>query len=347
MKRLYNLDYLRGLAALGIFFYHYFSWTFGKPHANMILGRIGVYGVSIFYILSGLTLYLVYHSKITNSKIDVLDFLKKRIFRIYPLLWLAIISSTLISAKWPGLFNLFSNLSGLFGFINWDGYLATGAWSIGNELVIYVFFPLFIYSMCKSRHLFIILSVLIFLIYIFFAFNVFNPNIHLTDQWTNYVNPLNQIFLFLGGILIGYVFEKIEINKYLVIAILLIGICLYVFYPSENDAISIVFGWSRLVFTLSCFMICYSFYKMNIIVPSIINKPLMFFGEISYSLYLLHPIVYTLIGIILTYSSSYFKLPTFSHLVISIILSIVVSYFSYNYFEKYFIKMAKSKNEIK
>ncbi len=343
MKRLYNLDYLRGLAALGIFCYHYFTWTFGKSHSNMFLGRIGVYGVSIFYILSGLTLYLVYHSKITNSRTDVLDFFKKRIFRIFPLLWFAIISSALISGEWPGFLKLCNNLIGLFGFTDWDGYLATGAWSIGNELVFYTFFPLLIYSIYKSRYLFIFLSILLFLIYIFFAFQVFNPNMALIDQWRNYVNPLNQIFLFLGGILIGYVFEKIEINKYLVIAVFLIGICLFVFYPSESDAISIVFGWSRLVFTLSCFMICFSFYKMNVKVPSIINRPLMFFGEISYSLYLLHPIVYTLIGIILTYLSSYFKLPTFSHLLISIILSIVVSYISYNYFEKYFIKMAKSK----
>ena len=344
MKRLYQLDYLRGLAALGIFCYHYVSWTFGKPHSDTVLGRIGVYGVSIFYILSGLTLYLVYHSKIITSTYNILDFFKKRIFRIFPLLWLAIFSSVLISGQMPSLINLLNNLSGLFGFTNWDGYLATGAWSIGNELVFYAFFPLFIYCIYKSRNLFIVLSFLIFLVYMFFAFNVFNPNGYINDQWRNYVNPLNQLFLFLGGIILGYVFEKKDVSIYLVLFIFFISMCLFVFYPSGKDAISIIFGWSRLVLTISCFMICFSFYKVNIKIPKIIDKILVFFGEISYSLYLLHPIVYTIVGAILTYSSNCFlKLPTFSHLIISIFVSIVVSYLSYNYYEKPFINMAKPK----
>jgi len=61
INRLNSLDYLRGIAAFGIMIYHYSSWTFGRFHADNFMGRVGVYGVAIFYVLSGLTLFHVYH----------------------------------------------------------------------------------------------------------------------------------------------------------------------------------------------------------------------------------------------------------------------------------------------
>ncbi|MGZ5244541.1 MAG: acyltransferase family protein, partial [Bacteroidia bacterium] len=67
MKRIHNLDYLRGIAAFGIMAYHYLAWSFGEFSAEDFMGRFGLYGVSIFYCLSGLTLYSVYHEKFTFS----------------------------------------------------------------------------------------------------------------------------------------------------------------------------------------------------------------------------------------------------------------------------------------
>lgn len=58
--RLHNLDYLRGIAASVIMIYHLSSWVFGRHDVGSFLGKSGVYGVSIFYILSGLTLFYVY-----------------------------------------------------------------------------------------------------------------------------------------------------------------------------------------------------------------------------------------------------------------------------------------------
>jgi exopolysaccharide production protein ExoZ len=80
MNRLYNLDYLRGLAAFGIMIYHYLSWTLGNFSADTFMGRLGIYGVSIFYVLSGLTLYYVYFDKMKPSKEDIISFFKKKNF---------------------------------------------------------------------------------------------------------------------------------------------------------------------------------------------------------------------------------------------------------------------------
>ncbi len=88
--RINSLDYLRGLMAIGIMFYHFFVWTFGTYESDTFLEKIGLYGVSVFYVPNKILL----------------------------------------------------NLSGLFGFVAFDKYIPTGAWSIGNELVFYAFFPI-------------------------------------------------------------------------------------------------------------------------------------------------------------------------------------------------------------
>ena len=148
INRLYSLDYLRGLAAFGIMIYHYFSWISGSFSADTFMARVGIYGVSVFYVLSGLTLYYVYYDKMKPSRQDITSFFKKRLFRLFPLLWLVTIAAIFLSKEMPNFYNLFLNLTGLFGFIKWDIYFSTGVWSISNELVFYVFFPLF-YPVCK------------------------------------------------------------------------------------------------------------------------------------------------------------------------------------------------------
>src|SRR5687768_3221336 len=101
MNRLFGLDYLRGLAALVVMIFHYRAWTYGEPDADTILGRIGVYGVQAFYILSGLTLYLVYKSSNLLKENELSKFFKKRALRIFPLFWIATIAMVILAAEIP------------------------------------------------------------------------------------------------------------------------------------------------------------------------------------------------------------------------------------------------------
>lgn len=99
--RLHGLDYLRGLSALGIMVYHYSTWTWGELAPSSFLGRVGIYGVAIFYVLSSIKLSYIYSLQLMLSKADMLDFYMKRFFRIFPLLWLATIVSILLSKHAP------------------------------------------------------------------------------------------------------------------------------------------------------------------------------------------------------------------------------------------------------
>ena len=170
MTRINNLDYLRGISALGIMFYHYSSWAFGHYSADDFLGRVGIYGVSIFYILSGITLYLVYFEKMKFKHSDLKLFFKKRILRIFPLLWLVNCIVLFFSDKKFAISDLILNFTGLFGFFKWHIYLSSGIWSIGNELVFYVFFPFFVFFTKSKKMLMYILSFMIFISFMYFTF---------------------------------------------------------------------------------------------------------------------------------------------------------------------------------
>jgi peptidoglycan/LPS O-acetylase OafA/YrhL len=113
-------------------------------------------------------------------------------------LWLITIVAFILNPQ-IGFEKLMLNLSGLFAFIKWDAYIATGAWSIGNEIVFYVFFPFFIIFSKNNKYVFILLCMILFIIYIYFTFYLLKQDTYLVDQWKIYTNPLNQIIFFLGG----------------------------------------------------------------------------------------------------------------------------------------------------
>ncbi|MES2680466.1 MAG: acyltransferase [Bacteroidota bacterium] len=339
MNRIYSLDYLRGLSAFGIMMTHYLSWTAGGIFmSDTFMGRTTVYAVAIFYMLSGIALYHVYYDKMVPSKTDVLLFAKKRIFRIFPLLWLTNFAAILLFKKVPDPFDLFLNLSGLFGFFKWDVTYSAGIWSIGNELVFYFFFPFFVLFAKSFKPLMLLLCAVIFGLYIYFAFIVLTPDKTLGDQWKNYINPLNQLFLFLLGFLTGLFFHKVKIKTATNTVILLSGFVLLIFYPAYGDPIILVTGVNRLVFTFFIFLICLGFYKMSFDLPGIIHKPLKLMGDASYSLYLLHPLVYYTLGMVAgEYLANWNHILRFAFL---LTLAFAVSFLVYRYFERYFTKKA-------
>ena len=332
---------MRGLCALGIMIYHYLTWTLGVYPSETFMGRLGVYGVSMFYVLSGLALYFVYYDKLEITKKGIATFFKKRILRIFPLLWLVtIIEIILAKGKVADFNNLLLNLSGLFSFIKPDAYIAKGVWSIGNELVFYSLFPFFVFFSRSFKSLMILLTLIIFGLYLYFAFIKIDDHSTFLEQWKNYINPLNQAFLFLGGFFIGLFLHNCKINNSIATMLLLAGLGLFMFFPVKGDTIHLITGVNRLVFTTCCFLICVSFYKMSFVLPKIIHKPLIFLGEISYSLYLLHGIVYAVFTILKKY---FFPLPGFAQPILSAISSLLISYFVYHFFEKYFIKAGKAR----
>lgn len=331
--RVNSLDYLRGLMAILIMVYHYFTWTFSPYDSSTFLGIFGVYGVSTFYVLSGLTLYLVYNESLTLSNTKYFFF--KRIFRIYPLLLISTFLTIVLLNKSYDTKIILLNISGLFGFVAPDKYISTGAWSIGNELFFYSLFPLFILGSRRYNYFIEVCFLISLLISFIFAFFILSGDESLMVQWKTYINPFNQLFLFLGGICIGK-YVRPQKNNLLSFVLLAFAFAFVIYFPVAGNRINILIQWNRLLFSIMTFCITISFFKFNLNLGRLPNLVLVKVGHISYSVYLIHPIVFW-------YLSRYINRKTYQELFLTLcfFITILLSWFTYRFFEAKLIQLGK------
>lgn len=287
--------------ALAVMTYHYVTWTVGSQDSSTVLARLGIYAVSLFYILSGVSLALVYKDHICTGA-DVADFGIRRVFRIFPLFYIVVSSALLLA--WashvikgtPYAFPLYAallNYSLSFGFVDPSAYLSTGAWSIGNEIVFYTVFPwLFLRAGGSRLRLYVCFAVSI-VVEIGFAFHLLSPDLSIEQQWSLYIHPLNQIHLFLAGAVIGCSLkprvDDSRPTKSILCALGCVGV--FCLLPASGNQITLVTGANRLVFSACCIGLVAAVYVWNPSSHSRLVRPLAFLGEGCYSIYLLHPIV--------------------------------------------------------
>lgn len=93
---------------------------------------------------------------------------------------------------------------------------------------------------------------------------------------------------------------------------------------------------SRLIFSFSCFIICLSIYKITKNLPQIIHQPLSSLGEMSYSVYLIHPIIWKIFNL---FYNSEIKIEKIAYMMI---ITLIISYFVYTYFEKVFMILGRN-----
>ncbi|MCF0041858.1 acyltransferase family protein [Dyadobacter fanqingshengii] len=335
--RIHSLDYLRGLAALGIMFYHMHLLNFGETDASSPLAVIKIYAVAIFFILSGLTLYKVYFDSFNTNGIRT--FFIKRILRIVPLLWLATILTFLLSEESYTLKKMAVNMLVLPGILKPEMFVANGAWSIGNELGFYVLFPVILLLTQRNVNYLILLLIAFLIPFFYFTYIVLDPASTLGAQWSKYVSPLNQFVFFLVGMGLGALRKPHPaLVKFAPYFASVVVIALFT-YPVQGEPIQLAAGNNRIVFSALTTLLCYLIYIADFsFLPASVQWGLSTLGEISYSVYLIHPIVFVLTRIALgniAVSQPYLLIG------ITITASLIVSYFLYQYFEKYFMGLAK------
>ncbi len=347
MKRLSSLDYLRGLAAFGVMVFHYSMWNFGLFKAEDFLGRVGLYGVAIFYVLSGITLYHVYFDKIGSpSAAGLKDFAIKRIFRIFPLLWLLSFLTLVLKKDVFATEDIILNFTGLFSVYHWKESITYGGWSIANELAFYLFFPVFILLTKRSKWLFAAACAGLLAIYVWFAFRRLDSTWPLGDYirdnknpWQDYTNPLNQVVFFLSGYLIGHLSRHLTVPKAVNFALLIMSLAVFIYYPAKDDSMHLITGIARVVFTVVCIAICLAFYKTDFGLPGPLHRAFSFLGDISYALYLAHPLIWYVLSVYL--KKYYFLLSPSLRLVAGFSASLVVAYVLHQLLELPFMRLGK------
>ncbi|MBL8262497.1 MAG: acyltransferase [Xanthomonadaceae bacterium] len=138
--RLEELDALRGLAALGVVIFHYtsfYQWQHGHLQPLGFGFPAGNYGVHLFFLISGFVIFMT-----LDRARSAADFVVSRFSRLFPAYWTALLLTTLVvhaigmPQQRPGLATLLANttmLQEILGFEDVDG----SYWTLQVELFFY------------------------------------------------------------------------------------------------------------------------------------------------------------------------------------------------------------------
>ncbi|MCP3701215.1 MAG: acyltransferase [Aliivibrio sp.] len=260
---------------------------------QFFISNIGVFGVEIFFFLSGFVILK------SSMKENAKTFFVRRFFRIYPIFFLfsiVFIVGNIITGMEPEKNNIGSILLALsFTNLFFDSpALTPNSWSVVYEVWYYfgLYYVVSIFVRKEKTSIIGILSVLVLL-------------------WFVVTKPITIYFLL--GALTAFNINKIEffINRFKAIwvnSLSLLSIVVLVYLVSQG----IKFGhggWLESISSNAFFLptlllisVAFTFHKGSNVNHILTNKTLVFFGNISYTLYLLHPYTYRasryLIGIV-------------------------------------------------
>jgi peptidoglycan/LPS O-acetylase OafA/YrhL len=295
-SRIDSLDILRGLSALAVAVYHlsiFSELTNDGSRANNVIAILGNYGVECFFIISGFCFFYLYSQASWNRK-SLTEFHIKRFFRIAPLFYLAMTSNLVLGEKvGPGFSArmLAENLSLTFGFFHPNHALVVGGWSIGIEYVFYLVFPLLALVTRRKSLLWILTFAFLVLAWPWNFHKVYQAIS--SDQFHTYVQIPNHAFLFLLGGILADLRSRIQWRIAWPWFMLTLGVLALIFFPRGPvfyNHIDVMAGWLRVWYVVACFLMValFAFFEVP---RNPLRTVLVFLGNASYSIYLLHPLI--------------------------------------------------------
>jgi peptidoglycan/LPS O-acetylase OafA/YrhL len=326
---------LRGISILLVVLYH---TTQHKYLENAFLG------VDIFFVISGFILTYKY-----LEKINIKTFFINRFKRIIPTLTLTIIISLLILNLYVSdsfTYNqnislirntlFFINNLYLLENINYfhpevSNLLTYHLWSLSIEEQFYIIFP-FIILIGKNNHKYIIFIFLIlFAIFLFSSITLVNKDLGLDQPLMisaqNFFHPLIRFLEILFGCIAAILVKKTKIKIHFVfiyLTLLLISY-LYFFTSFSNQYHP---GFITIIFSslISFFILCLYLNKNNYINKVLEIKFFQIYGNISYTLYLLHiPLIFTW--------SKYFENTILIEKIMSFLIISIASFMVWKWYE--------------
>ncbi|ARB92343.1 acyltransferase family protein [Legionella longbeachae] len=335
MKYRPDIDGLRAIAIILVLIYH----------GGLRFFPSGFIGVDVFFVISGFLITSIIHESLNNHSFSFLDFYNRRLWRLQPvfvcLLFLTTFLAVLFflpddlmqyskSARKTSLF-----LSNLFFDKTTTGYFSPEThqlpllhtWSLSIEWQCYLLLPCLIYGLYR----FIPKKYLSFSVYaltlIAFLYSLHNAK---TLPAHTYYLLLSRIYEFLIGSCIALI-PAINPRVNLYFLNLIGGVALFSLfyianlhpvlngYPDEH-ALAVCLATGVLI-TLG------RFFPECLLSKLLCTKPLVFIGLLSYSLYIWHWVIFSLLryqGIVENPPIQFF----------SYLLTFILAYLSWKYIEK-------------
>lgn len=265
-KNIPILNSLRFFAAFSVMMFHFVCKGTGFIKNEFILSLFnnGQYGVQMFFIISGFIIpWSMYYSRYKIQ--NIFKFLLKRLLRLEPPYIVSIFFAMFVIVMRQNILNnfdvqfSFTQILLHFGYLipffeNYD-WLNSVYWTLAIEFQYYILisllFPLFIHSNSIYRYI----------LYMLFLVLGLNTNVYFLPHWL-------PIFL-MGIILFLKMSHKIKLIEFYLL-LLFLGIWTIYLYDV-----------ACCIFSLSTVFLILFFTKTSLRIPT-------FFGEFSYSLYLIH-----------------------------------------------------------
>lgn len=289
---------------------------------------------------------IAYDRYIVDVRSSVKFFIR-RLFRIWPLLWVAValiaVPTYLLGGGVHGqapysVSMIFLNLTTLFGFVSPANYINVGAWSIGNEIVYYALTPILIGAYRTHKVIGNFVVVMAAGVGVLFAFFIMSPNDNLGGQWSVYVNPLNNLYLYCAGLAIYYNFCGSVVPLSWRLPIVLTFSVAFFVYPVSGDKINLVTGFNRVFMSIFSVGVVFAFYKCAPVLPRFIDGNLERLGVATYGVYLLHPIVMDyVLSVFQIFGLKIRYVPT----MLSIVATIALALLTYKFFEAPLVNLGK------
>ena len=334
-NKIISLQFLRAFACLSVLFTHVLQDLHIKPFGNYYVS--GGYGVDLFFILSGFLIYLT-----TKNGESWKSFGIKRVFRIYPLYWLCVVLYFVWQISYfDKEYSLLYYLQN-FLMLPWDGLLTTKslvvgvAWSTVYEVYFYAVFTFLLLLKGQKKYVIPLLLILFIIFKITYKLNLLNLNENTTFQFFYSVTGFVHIVPFIFGILIAIYYQKpVIINAILNFKFRKVFFVLfhfvYFYFATFEYSVLISYPISLTMF----FLYLNLDYIFQVDYSSMLSKFFIKMGDISFSIYLVHVLMLSLI-------IDYFKITDLlSVTILAYAMSIGVSIITYQFIESPFINLAK------
>lgn len=317
-----DIEGLRGLSVLLVLLFHL--------DINFFSG--GFIGVDIFFVISGFLITNFICNDLNKNTFSFESFYFRRAKRLIPTLLIVLtlvyccsffIFQDLHFSKFSE--SMFYSLFSVSNIYFWKniGYFAQDSiynpiihlWSLSVEAQFYLTWPLYLYLVygSKKKNLAIIFTIII-LITSFFLNKVYIENS------TAFYNSPTRAFQFSTGALIYFTNFKSQKKPIIYNILFLLGISLIIFSTFKFDSKTQYPYINSLVPTLGAYLMISNGKKLfNNIRVLIENRTLLFFGKISYPLYLVHwPVI-----VFFSYTLDQLNL---LHKLIIVFVSVIIAY---------------------
>ncbi|HEI6964520.1 TPA: acyltransferase [Yersinia enterocolitica] len=325
MKYRTDIDGLRGLAVIMVLLFHTGFSVSG-----------GFIGVDVFFVISGFLITGILLNAAEKKKLNVIEFYKRRIIRLYPALCLTIIltltAGFLIFDPEPlselaksalfavtSISNIYFKSNGGYFGLSSDLKPLLHTWSLGVEQQFYLLWPFVILTGVHFGRKFLFISLLIITLA---SLALSQYYVSMSSPRGYFYMPMRMFELSLGGLL---VFSKSKNNNVTASNILCaVGILLIIYSAVQFSELTPFPGINALIPCAGA-MLCLYYGNSKYSGKVLNNRIMVFVGTISYSLYLVHwPVIVFYKYLIFIRPNTYDKI---AMIAISFLIAIPMYYF--------------------